>query len=292
LSATAKTPSRAPGAARAGRTGDWLGLPALALLIALAASGCGRRTPPPALPPDSPAQLVEWLNREPQPASLKGKGTLHLLVGRRGIPALGAQFALHPDRGAQLQLRPGLLSPVLALWAGEEDWCLRFPRQRVAFESGAHRGSTAEPVSAERLRSLGWFLFRPSALAARLQEPALAASATAWILRGVVRDARETVWVAELRVDPRSLGVAGWVVADESGEVLLGVEYDPPLETTSTQGRISFICRPLDAGGEFRFRGLEETAGAPPPRPHLPSGWRLASADRLQAFLEELAAEE
>jgi hypothetical protein len=266
-------------------------LTALAAALIVAVGGCRPPAPSPAIPPPDPVSLRD---RFPATATavLAGRGTLRLEIEGRRMPALSVQLAVRHRGGGSLMLRPGALAPVLTLWAGEQAWSLRLPRERVAFEAAAAEEGGAEAaalLTAWMLTRVGWYVVSPATLVGDLVDAQTVAQGQAWILRGRVGDAPRGVRSAEVWIDPASGGIALWAIHDEQGRSLLRVAYDPPLESGRDPSRISFSVESLQARGDLVLRTLGPAGAPSATRPPLPDGWRLLPADELPDYIGSLA---
>jgi hypothetical protein len=263
---------------------------ALAAVLIVAAIGCRPPVPSAGVPPADPASLRARLSATTPPV-LAARGTLRLEIEGRRFPALNAHLAVRRRGGGSLMLRPGVLAPVLTLWAGERQWSLRLPRERVAFEAGPADEESGEPpavLSAGMLARIGWYLVSPATLAGDLVDPEVISREQMWILRGRIGDGPRFVRAAEVWIDPVSGGIALWGLLDARGRSLVRVAYDPPFESGQAASRISFSAEPLQARGELLLRALGPADAPSSTCPPLPADWRRLSAEELPDYLESL----
>jgi hypothetical protein len=266
-------------------------LAVIAAALIAATNGCRPPAPPTAVPPVDLASLRARLPATTTPV-LAARGTLRLEVEGRRLPALSTQLAVRHPGGASLMLKPGALAPVLTLWANDQEWSLRLPRDRVAFEAGPADERGGEPpvvLSAGMLTRAGWYLVSPASLVDDLVDPVITEQGQVWVLRGRIGVGPQAVRAAEVWIDPASGGITLWALTGERGRSLLRVAYDPPLESGRTVSRISFSVEPLQVRGELLLRALGPGDAPSSVRPALPGNWRRLPVDELPDYLESWA---
>ncbi|MCK4413673.1 MAG: hypothetical protein KAY32_09020 [Candidatus Eisenbacteria sp.] len=256
---------------------------------ALAGSGCRREAPPPRLGPvpGDIGALQSALAARTPPEALEGKGSVHLSLHDEDLPALDARFLISALHGGRVALRPGILPPVLGLWFDSQGWSLRLPRQRLACES---RGEG--PIAPQSMMRLGRYLFQPQSLVEDLVAPRRIDRGAEWVLRGRLRQLSEEMDVAEIWIDPRTLGVSHWGLAARNGETLLRVAYEPPLEDADYRGLIRIVLPGLGLRGQLGVRELKQGEPTLKPVPLLPAGWDVLSPEELPDLLGGFADRE
>jgi len=251
------------------------------LAVSIGLTGC--RPPRPArLPLERPptAESVRTgLARVPAPPGVEGSGALQVTLLGRKLPGVTARFCGAPDSG-RVTLRPGILSPVLALWASGTDWRVGLPPRHVVVI-----GDAVGPDEI-RLARLLWYIVCPRDLAADLTAATCRASDEGWILRGRLGDLGAWVRAVELQLDPSGEGIGRWSLWLATGSSAFSVAYDRPLLVATTGTAISFVAPPLGARGiltlnQFRISSTQQIV-----RPSVPPGWAILPADSLLRFLE------
>ncbi len=295
------------------RTGTWMGA-ALALAL-IVAGGCSRG-PRPGEIAGAPAaeQILAGASARAQDTRLsaKGRASVRMQVGERELPALSLSLGLRDGGQLAAVMRPGVLAPVLSLWAGEDGWLLRLPRERAAFEvvhapgtlrlgadnsSARGAGEAADEalgaLSGPALSRLAAWVLEPQSLLGRLRDPEVAAGEGHWELRGTlpglgVADLWAEVWLArdDLAVQRWSLGAGS---AEEPAWVR--VAYSPARAGGSLgrQGqRIHFEIGSIEVTGTATFNYLRADVPDPLRRPTVPDHWIRYAGAELPAALGRL----
>ena len=251
----------------------------LAAVLGLAACRPPRpAVAPPAAPLASDAVLAA-LQRVPAPPGMEGSGTLRVTVQGRDLPAVTARFAGSPDSG-RVSLRPGILPPVLGLWASRSDWEIRLPMMRAVVSDGS---DSSTPV---RLARLLWYVVCPRDLVADLTAPQFRAAAGRWVLRGRLDRLGDWVRAVEVWSDPAGEGIERWSLWLRSGESALSVAYGRPLLQAAPGSAVAFAAPALGVRGSLTFTQLRSASPQPIPRLPVPHGWARLPADSLLPLLE------
>jgi len=236
---------------------------------------------PPATPLAVETVLAN-LRRVPAPLGMEGSGTLRVAVQGRDLPAVTARFAGSPDSG-RVSLRPGILPPVLGLWASRADWEIRLPIQRVVVAGGS---DSSTPV---RLARLLWYVVCPRDLVADLTAPQLHAAAGRQVLRGRLDRLGDWVRAVEVWSDPTGQGIERWSLWLRSGESALSVAYGRPLLQVAPGSAVAFAAPSLGVRGDLTLTQIRSSAAQPLPRLPVPSGWACLPADSLLRLLEDFS---
>ena len=268
----------------------WLSIALCGAWCAAGLSGC--RPPPPAVAetaaaPEDPDSLRAAALPGSSPAALKGRGSCRLHVGDRGLPTLSISYALRASGALGAILRPGLLPPVLGLWAGPDGMSLRLPRERAAFELP----DAAEPdaLSGRLVARMGWYLLAPGDLLRSLERPRLLSRGGHWIFTGTPREIAPLAARAEIWLEKEDLDIERWSLWLRGGEPLLHVIYEPPVPGLCGSGGshgLHFVIAPLDTRGTLRLRSIGPTEPTPMRRPPLPSSWNLFPWNQIERRLE------
>lgn len=252
----------------------------LALTVALGLGGC-RPPRPAAAPPATPLAIdavLANLRRVSAPLGMEGSGTLRVKVKDRDLPAVTARFAGSPDSG-RVSLRPGILPPVLGLWASRDDWEVRLPVQRVVVAGGS---DSSTPV---RLARLLWYVVCPRDLVADLTAPQFHEVSGRWVLRGRLDRLGDWVRAVEVWCDPGGQGIERWSLWVASGESALSVAYGRPLMQAVPGSALAFTAPALGVRGNLAFTQLRSSAAQPIPRLPFPPSWVSLPADSLLRLL-------
>jgi len=219
------------------------------------------------------------LRREPAPPAMEGSGTLRVTFRGRELPALTARFAGSPDSG-RVALRPGILPPVLGLWASRDDWEIRLPSQRVLVAGGS---DDAMPV---RLARLLWYVVCPRDLVTDLTATHISFAGRRWMLHGRLDRLGDWVRAVEVQSDPMGEGIERWSLWLRSGESALSVAYGRPLRQAASGSAVAFAAPALGARGSLVLNQLRSSAAQAIPRLSVPPGWVSLPADSLLPLLE------
>ncbi len=265
---------------------------------------CGCRPKPdgaPLLPltPPSPDSLVAQLAPDTSVAGLSVRGSLKLAVGEREMPTLDFRCVLRNTGEVRAILRPGVLPPVLSLWAGQGGWCVHLPRDRVTFESREAAGifpdsvglpAGADAITGPLLARLAWFLLEPHRLLARLQRARLIEREGHWVLTGVPVDLGPEVPWAEVWVEPRTGEIDRWGLRSGKGQTLVQVTYDPPAprppQRLEMHAQLRFAIELLHVNGGLRISRVEAKPIEPLPRPPVPDGWDVLPGKEMRRMIQ------
>ena len=261
------------------------------LLLLVGGSGCAAHRPVPAagLAPAGRVAAAEslraGLTAQPAAVAMVGRGKVRFDLGGRRYPILEARWRLDREAGGLLQLRPGLLAPVLTLWIDAQSWSVRLPRERVAFVSDASRSDSL--LSAAGLRWLLAGIAQPTRLLATLAAAPLERRGERWLVRGRPDGLPPQIAALEVWLDPAG-GIALWSLLGPEGRSWLRVAYHPPRRRDEETGRIELFAEPVDLHAELLVRrsAVAAPGGAPPPP--LPSDWQTLRAEEIPRFLERL----
>jgi len=263
--------------------------PALGLCWAL--SGCARTgtPPPPAVSgPLDESTLLTALRADRSTEVLEGRGLLRVEAGDESVPGLNARFVVSTSGGGMLQLRPGVLPPVLNLWAGTDSWILLLPRQKLFSQASPGRDPSGDAAALGRLAS---GLFAPQAMAADLLAPSVLRHDGQFILRGHPASPGSIPGEVEVVIDARTLAVSRWSLLAANGESLVRVAYEPPLVGPDFRGAIFFLLPALDIRGSLEIRELRPAGRTPSAMPVPPPTWQSVPPDDLPDVLRSLASE-
>lgn len=214
---------------------------------------------------------------------MEGSGTLRVTVRGRDLPAVTARFAGGPESG-RVSLRPGILQPVLGLWATRADWEVRLPLQRVVVAGGS---DDAMPIALARVL---WYVVCPRDLVADLSAPQFHAAAGRHVLRGRLDRLGDWVRAVEVWSDPSGEGIERWSLWLRSGESALTVAYGRPL-LQAVPGSVAAVAIPaLGVRGSLTFTQVRSQSAQSIPRQPVPPGWECLPADSLFPLLEGLSA--
>ncbi len=306
---TARGPAEARVLLPAQRVLGWAAMAAL-LAALVTTPGCRTGRAAPRLPD---LASVEALLRDPSvaggPLSARGRATVRLRAGGRELPALGGAFSLREAGELGLVLRPGVLPPVLSLWAGADGWLLTLPRDKTAFET-AHApglrgmlspgpapesGSSATPSGPTMARIASWAL-GPYTLLDALSGSRVRSEGAEWVVTGRVAELGVPDLWLEVRLDAAAGAISRWSLKSEDATEMVAVNYDPPRERRGcgrAGQRIRFALPTMALDGQLTLEHIRCTAPAPRERPAVPEGWAcrpgadlLPALTRLQADLE------
>ena len=279
--------------------------PAVAVLLVLA--GCARPVAPPprVIGPVSESTLLASLASAKPERMLEGRGLLRMRAGGEDLPTLNARFLIADSGAGSLQLRPGVLPPVLNLWMGGDSWMLLLPRQKLFSRAAATMKDVMAPgtefeemldtagggsrLSSVPVGRLVAYLFAPQAMAGSLERPEIVRHGDEFVLRGPAPAVGEDETEIEVAVDARTLGVPRWSLQTADGESLLRVAYEPPFSGPGFRGSILFLVPALDARGRLECRELRPSDHAPPAAPAAPEEWRYIPPDELPGLVHSLA---
>lgn len=257
----------------------------LALVLAAAPfPSCSRAPAPVAIPtaPLDPAAVREALDRWEAPPVLQGRGLVRLWVEDRSLPSLNARFVVQEAGGGLLSLRPGMLSPVLDLWFGPEEWTLFLPRMKVF----AHGGGGGEDSLRPAIGKLGAYLLLPLTLAREMREAETTARDAALIFRGRSPVSEGGARLAEIWLDGGSLAVSRWSLSSSSGESIVRVAYDPPMDAGEYRGRIDFLLPGLGVRGSLEVRELKPGQWVPGSSPAPKEDWEEIEPEEIPDLLQ------
>ncbi len=269
-----------------------------ALVIGLC--GCGPK-PAPLLPltPPSADSLVARLAPDTSVAGLSVRGSLKLAVGERELPTLDFRCALRDTGEVRAILRPGILPPVLSLWAGQGGWCVHLPRDRVTFESRGAEGTfpdsvgipaSADAITGPLLARLAWFLIEPHRLLACLQRARLIERGGHWVVTGVPVDLGPEVPWAEVWVEQRTGEIDRWGLRSSEGQTLVQVTYDPPAprppQRLEMHAQLRFAIELLQVNGGLRISRVEAKPIEPLSRPPVPDGWDVLPGKEMRRMIQ------
>ncbi len=272
-----------------------------ALIVAVLGS-C--RPPPPSIPQTeealvNPDSLLAAAIGEIRSGDFKGRGSVRLQMEGRNIPALNLHFALRDTGEVWAMLRPGMLSPVMSLWAGLGGWSIHIPRERAVLTSCGLDESTVRPSdhhsreSASPLEQglliarLGRLILQPQALLLLLEHPTLLSRGEHWIFSGRPQDFGPTVPAAEVWVEKESLGITSWGLRTSGGQSLLRVAYGSAVTKERRRPtQVHFVLEALEISGTLRLQRLSQTQIDSIPRPAIPAGWNILSEKEIRRMLE------
>ncbi len=276
-------------------TAPWGGV-GIAALLSVLAFGCAPR--PSVIHGTStvrvdPESLRVAALRIPPAPSCQGRGSMRLEIERRRLPALNLRFGLRDGAALWAILRPGVLAPVLSLWAGADGWSVRLPRERTALEVDASDPG-GSPLSGPEIARLAHYVLLPQAALGDLVGLHLLKRGEDWILRGRLSGLPEDLAVLEVWITQTDLAVKRWSLWGRDGRSLLRVAYDPPRLLTADggadQGAIHFVISSLEAVGTVQVGNLSLEPPAPFTPPPVPARWDVVSGSRLRRLLDKLQA--
>ncbi len=229
----------------------------------------------------------------PLPVSLQGKGNVRFRFEDRDLPLLNLRFALRDTGEVRALLRPGMFAPVLSLWAGQEGWSVRLPRQRTALEAlksaQAHPSDPGE-LSGSLVAHLAWYLLVPQAILLDLGRTRVIGRGAHWILSGRPGGVGPLIRSAEVWVEKEGLGISRWSLRLADGATLLQVVYDPaqirPATGVRTARSVHFDIPSLEVQGTMRLERVKPAQIDPLPRPPIPPGWKVLQGFPLRQLLE------
>jgi hypothetical protein len=288
----------APAAAAAARAALGRGCPAVSLAVLLAVllavmtqvSGCRAGRSAPRLPDaGSVRALLSDAAVDQASASARGRAGVRLWVGEHDLPALAIAFSLREAGELGLVLRPGVLPPVLSLWAGANGWTLLLPREKTAFEVSHAPGleglvqpePPAEPDAGPTLtgpslaRIAAWAL-GPHTLLADLADPEVRREGGEWIVTGRPSGLGGSDLRAELHLTAARGAISRWNLKSGGLTELVEVSYNPDREPGGlgrTGQRIHFVLPPVALAGTLTLDHIRAAVPDPRERPSVPDGW-------------------
>jgi hypothetical protein len=274
------------------------------LLTLLAAGGCRPGRTVPRLPDAASVQaLLEPAPGQEAPRSARGRATLRLRVGERDLPALGLSFTLREASEVGAVLRPGVLAPVLSLWAGADGWTLRLPREKAAFDQVHEIGASGllrpgpeaspeagcVPTGPAIGRICAWML-APQALLEDLRDVVLRRDGEEWIVTGTPAGLGTPVVAVEVHLTAQGGAVVRWDLRSGDSSPLVHVEYSPPRGAGlgRTGQVIRFELAPLAAVGTLTHDFIRAQVPDARERPPVPAGWSCQAGTELGPALARL----
>lgn len=288
-------------AVRMGRIAGSLGLVLILSGTLLSGGGCRPRRGADAgtgmtqTDPVSVESLRATLARTTSPAGIRGRGLVRIdLDASEELPlALDLRFEVGGSRDCRLMLRPGVLAPVLSLWADADGWSLWLPRQRSAFTSRTESAELGSEGPERRLPAdapsrLAWMLLAPHELLRSLEKTRLVERGPHWILRG--RSSEMAPWVSgvEIWVVSQNRRIVRWALIGPHGETLLRVVYDDPWEGPRRGSGMVLLAPALGGAVRLELTQAEEGRIESRPRPDVPEGWARLPAEALPSYIEGL----
>lgn len=294
-----------------GAASGWFWLVAAGLSLATLAAGCRAGRTPPRLPDGAAVQALLTETRSgAAPAAARGRADVRLRVGERDLPLLGLSVSLRSIEELGFVLRPGVLPPVLSLWAGSDGWILLLPRERSAFEvahepgfqgivlPGPAAGPDATPtISGPTLARIAAWTLLPHVLLADLADPQIRREGDEWVVAGRPAGLGGFIASAELRLAAGRGEILRWNLRSSESTLLADVSYDPrrpPGGMGRAGHRVSFALPTLALSGSLTLEHIRATEPEPGQRPPLPDGWLgrtgadlLPALARLQDGLED-----
>ncbi len=261
---------------------------------------CGCRPPQPKPPVTEPTainpdSLLAAVLDGDDPTDLQGRGSARLQIGARRPPAFNLRYTVRTSGEFQLLMRPGILPPVLRLWAGVGGWSVLLPGEKAVFEAfDARPGDTVVgevPLDGPQLARFAWLILVPRALLRGLERPRIFSRGEHWIINGSPPELAPHAPGAEVWVEKEGLGISRWSLRARDGTALVQVSYTPSLTALWVGGGQSGVVEvgieALDIAGTLRPRGVGVAPAGAGAGPAVPGGWRTLPASGVPVMFEE-----